>query len=306
MEGNKETIERLVTALGSSLKPMNVFDVPSEDDVLSLNVGGTHLDVSRGTLTCMPGLLSTKFSGEWDHSIVRDATGRFFVDAEPELFLAIVNYLRDFNLMLPSGGYAKPPTFSDPDKQLRFMRLVKSFQLHRALPFQWTKASDTGFSVLEGSIYTKIFHQSCDDESYIVQRRAFDNRCIVSFEAQVHIPEGADLLVGWLNYSLENATNSMIDHNYSISFKLPTGRLQSFVPELSPFPGIYLHSDLPKKTDYKIRCSNRGAEWYLDDVLVDAETKEQSRLLLRLQPCIRTYGGRVSFQLVDVEYEEDE
>ena len=139
MESDKETTQRLAAALAGSLKPLNVFDDPSDDDVLALNVGGTHLDVSRRTLTCVPSLLATKYSGDCDSSLPRDANGRFFVDEEPELFVALVNYLRDVNRVLPSGTCAKPPSFSDADKQLRWKRLLEAIHLQPVLPFYWAK-----------------------------------------------------------------------------------------------------------------------------------------------------------------------
>ena len=138
-------LERAMKRFGASIKPINVFDFPSDDDVLSLNVGGTHLDVCRGTLTCMPSLLATKYSGEWDDSLIRDASGRFFVDEEPELFVSVVNYLRDVNRMLPSANgltYAKPPSFSDSDKQLRWERLLESIHLEPIRPFKWMRLCD--------------------------------------------------------------------------------------------------------------------------------------------------------------------
>lgn len=52
---------------------------PSE--VLSLNIGGTKVKVSRKTLTCVPGsMLASKFSGRWDDSIERDDDGNFIID----------------------------------------------------------------------------------------------------------------------------------------------------------------------------------------------------------------------------------
>ena len=308
---DQDDLGRPIKCCGCSFKPINVFDVPSDDDILSLNIGGNHLDVCRGTLTCLPSLLAAKYSGEWDESQLRDSNGRFFVDEEPELFAALVNYLRDCNRMLPSNGlfYAIPPSFHDTDKQLRWERLLESIHLQPVLPFQWMKKNAAGLALLDGSIQSKITHQSGDDTEglteYVVQRRASDSRHIVSFDVQVHISEGAGLHIGWLEYSLDTVTVDMIVNNPYIYLSLPDGRLHSVVHGVDAFPDIDRRINIPTKTDYKVRCSNRGAEWYIDDELV-AETIVQSQLFSGLQPCFYTYDSNVNFQLVHVEYEEDE
>ena len=152
------------------------------------------------------------------------------------------------------------------------------------------KIQSTRLSVINGSIQDKIIHLPGEDDAlYVVQRRAPDNRRIVSFDVQVHVREGVGVNIGWLEYSLENVTVDMIDTTRCMNLKLTRGQVCSYTT----------------KTDFKIRCANRGAEWYIDDVLV-AETREQSRLFSGLQPCFYTSGRNITIQLVHVEYEEDE
>ena len=341
MASDTETIQRLLAALSSSLNSQrltddsdeqpsrhekgamkryrcNVFDDPSDDDILSFNVGGTHLDVCRRTLTCLPSLLATKYSGQWDDSLLRDASGRFFVDAEPELFVSIVNYLRDYNLMLPSAkdsAYAKPTSFSDTDKQLRLERLLKSIHLQPRIPFHWMKIQRSRLSLINGTIQDEILQQAgtnylFDLTEYVVQRKVSDNRRVVSFEVNVCMAATAHLRIGWYGYSLENVTVEMIRRNASMWLTLPQGRLKSHTIGEAGFLPTLVHDErinIPKKTDYKISCLNRGAEWYIDDKLV-ADTKEHSRLLSGVQPYLyaRNRSGSVSFQLLHVDYEEDD
>ena len=122
---------------------------------------------------------------------------------------------------------------------------------------------------------------------------------------QVHITDGACIRIGWKEYSLDNVTVGMLHNNPHMRLELPEGRLLSVVRGVDHFPTINQHIVIPAKSDYMVRCSNRGAEWYIDGMLV-AETQEQSRLLPGLQPYIYAYGGIASFQLVHVEYEQDE
>ena len=61
--------------------------------IVNLNVGGRHLTTSLSTLTKEPGsLLEAMFKGERPISIDQD--GRYFIDADPDAFSHILNYLR--------------------------------------------------------------------------------------------------------------------------------------------------------------------------------------------------------------------
>jgi hypothetical protein len=96
-------MNRLIKA--SKKSAFNDFETPKNSDVLELNVGGTPVNVIRGTLTCIPGLLATKFKGDWDASLPRDTLGRFYVEEDPELFAVLISYLREYNRMLiPTTG----------------------------------------------------------------------------------------------------------------------------------------------------------------------------------------------------------
>lgn len=50
-------------------------------DVLTLNFGGTKIQVLRKTLTQYDkSMFAAHFSGRWDDSIEKDAEGSFFID----------------------------------------------------------------------------------------------------------------------------------------------------------------------------------------------------------------------------------
>lgn len=66
-----------------------------DNDVLHLNVGGSHFTVLRRTLTQFEdSVLAAQFSGRWDESMEKDKDGNMFIDQDPENFLLLVNYLR--------------------------------------------------------------------------------------------------------------------------------------------------------------------------------------------------------------------
>jgi BTB/POZ domain len=67
----------------------------ADTDLLVLNVGGSKLTVSRGTLTQIPeSMLAAKFSGRWDDSLQRDHEGNIYLDHPMDLFQPIIDFLR--------------------------------------------------------------------------------------------------------------------------------------------------------------------------------------------------------------------
>ena len=61
--------------------------------IVNLNVGGRHFMTSLSTLKKEPGsLLAAMFTG--DEPISMDSDGRYFIDADPDVFFHILNYLR--------------------------------------------------------------------------------------------------------------------------------------------------------------------------------------------------------------------
>ena len=64
-------------------------------DLVELNIGGELVTAKRSTLCHVEGsLLASMFSGRWEKSLVRDASGRVFLDFDPKQFLVVLNHLR--------------------------------------------------------------------------------------------------------------------------------------------------------------------------------------------------------------------
>lgn len=111
--------------------------VDRRDRILSLNVGGTRLDVLRRTLTAVEGsMLAARFSGRWDDSLERDAGGRFFLDQSPDLFGRLVDALRDRHNATPAAPTPRPPDATQFDHRAAyeaFVRLVHYFGVTHAI-----------------------------------------------------------------------------------------------------------------------------------------------------------------------------
>jgi len=91
-------------------------------DVLHLNIGGTKTAVLRRTLTsATDSMLASKFSGRWDDSLEKDKDGNFFIDQEYDLFMIMVNYLRN-----KSNGTDRYPIISSEDSN-DYYRLLEYY-----------------------------------------------------------------------------------------------------------------------------------------------------------------------------------
>eukprot|EP00985_Skeletonema_marinoi_P033823 scaffold42277_cov153-Skeletonema_marinoi.AAC.2 len=85
----------------------------SDDDFLEINAGGTVIAVKRGTLTQLQGSrLEAMFSGRWDKKLVRDSSGRLFLDVNSDCFQAIVDYMNELAISSEDEP-PMPPTVDD-------------------------------------------------------------------------------------------------------------------------------------------------------------------------------------------------
>ena len=89
------------------------------EDIIDLNVGGGHFTTLKSTLRSVPStMLNSMFSGRW--RIVRDRTGRAFIDRDPTLFRMVLNGLR---------RGAVWPTSSNPEERDNLARELDYFGL---------------------------------------------------------------------------------------------------------------------------------------------------------------------------------
>jgi len=103
------------------------------DSVVLLNIGGDRtLEVLRSTLQVVEGShLADLFRDGWEHRLPRDAEGRVFIDCPADVFVPMVDYLREYRL---AGGRMPPyPTFDRPDQAEAFSRMLRYYGLDRFL-----------------------------------------------------------------------------------------------------------------------------------------------------------------------------
>ena len=79
----KEEVRREREALEAEKEVMAKWST-ADDDIIELNVGGTHFDVLRHTLCLVDGsLLASLFSGRWEDNLKMDKNGRVFLNFDP-------------------------------------------------------------------------------------------------------------------------------------------------------------------------------------------------------------------------------
>lgn len=310
-----ETLEREVkrqkrTTCVDNNFALNQFDEPSDFDVLALNVGGTHFDVLRATLTCIPGLLATKFGGEWDKSLPRDATGRFFLDEDPELFCELVRYLRDYNRSLPLEQkiFLVTPTFQNADKVDKFRFMLESFHMVQHF-YPWKVYSysveDESITIEADPFYRYIKPRNFDSY-FLLQRNTPSSQRIVAFEVQLFLllSTKQDCSFGWKKCTIDERcpiTGELVDEIYWDTVNRGISRY------IAEGTAELLSSNLPDITILEhptIRCANRGAKWYLNGELVVDLTEDIRKLdLERYEPFVQIQGEG-SFRITKIELEQ--
>eukprot|EP00957_Ditylum_brightwellii_P024729 1868091-Ditylum_brightwellii.AAC.1 len=99
-----------------------------ESDLIQINEGGRVITARRGTLTYQKGtMIEALFGGRWGKEIHRDGFGHIFLDANPECFQRIVNYLSALKHSLEDeiSQYLN----TDRDLQLIFDRTLTYFEI---------------------------------------------------------------------------------------------------------------------------------------------------------------------------------
>ncbi|GKZ00317.1 hypothetical protein MPSEU_000984600 [Mayamaea pseudoterrestris] len=271
----KESIENVVDASDTKMLNMNIYDSPSPNDVLYLNVGGMPLDVLRGTLTFFPdSMLAQEFSGEWDERLVKDHEGRFMVNEDPELFAELVNYLRDQGRRA-DDRFIDPPGFKNINQQQRFHRLVDSYELTKHMyRFSVCTVREDPLPVsypISNALLIPVTNDEADLKDFVLQRDGKHARNVDSFEVEL----GRDTCgaVGWSIYDTDRFDGFCFDNEdrvvLAILYIYRTGLQESISFRLGDVTqSIPTNAIIRDNEPVRIRCANRGTEWYVNDVLV--------------------------------------
>ncbi|GKY98092.1 hypothetical protein MPSEU_000767100 [Mayamaea pseudoterrestris] len=135
-----ETVKFAQESVTSLKLEAEVATEPKGTDVFVLNIGGKETATTfRSTLTIIPNnMLADKFSGRWDHNFHRSKDGSYLalIDRKPELFVPLLDFLRDLSVMTPHDKQSLPPmtpSFTNPLDESQFRRMVDGYGLTTTL-----------------------------------------------------------------------------------------------------------------------------------------------------------------------------
>lgn len=116
----EEALEREKQTLQGSRSP---------SDVVDLNVGGQiTCSVRRSTMLLEEhSALASIFSGRWDDSLERDKSGRIFIDFSPDIFMPLVDFLRQKTIENPDDP-VEPPEVAH-EKMAAFKRMLEYYNM---------------------------------------------------------------------------------------------------------------------------------------------------------------------------------
>lgn len=233
-------------------------------DVISLNVGGTRMDVLRRTLTQVEGsLLATKFSGRWDDSLEKDRHGNFFIDQPFDLFEMLVNILRSKQnevVGAPTTNIPQRSTNFDgkEDKWNRFLIMVEYYGVAHALfPLQLKHF----YGDEQTSTVDVLYHPGIEltDDSFRAVRLETQRVAVTSFEVCVST-EVKDFHIGWTS---ANACTHRVG-TYENSIGLDIVRFEKHLggrTERLERPT----SDNQEGKSITIRCERDGLVFFVND-----------------------------------------
>lgn len=168
------------------------------NDVLSLNVGGTEIDVLRRTL-CHGGcsLLASQFSGKQDDKLIRDRKNSFFINQSFELFSILINHLRARDNLTPRAPPIEPPGRDDFASKREYAEFLGMVEYYGLTPLVYPTRIIVYKGIAEGSKIEQ--YPSCSVEAsklttFVMQTEGH-SRSIASF--QIKVGKVDDLRVGW-------------------------------------------------------------------------------------------------------------
>jgi len=283
----------------------------SPGDVLSLNVGGTRIDVLRKTITQIEGsMLASRFSGRWDDGLDKDKDGNFFIDQPIRLFRPMMNYLRAKSSETAFSLPAKAPVFADNEEKIDFDRMVDYYGMTQGVYPVGLHRMDTDNTTTLVAGLPDYSVRSEEWGSYcLIPIASVHVRYITSYE--VTLGRHTSAQVGWMSWHHRGSFHGVTSTgkgtgygSYSIGFDCGRSGIASN-QQFTPFPNI----SIGEGTIF--RCENKGDEWYIDGNKIASTTVQQNSAenVTRIGacsnmntpvPCISVKGN---FQVTSIEYD---
>lgn len=175
----KVKAEASATALGANTGSAR----PPIRPIVKLNVGGTHMAVSRAVLTHATGsMLEAMFSKRWEDRLPRDSNGRIFLDVSPVCFRKLVEFLSNMVIAPPGKGPPLPPLTED--EKPCFEHLVHALHLwHHVYGSHSQSSPPDSTSLSATATTTAVAATTTDSKAYRDDVERFGDAVAASFRA---------------------------------------------------------------------------------------------------------------------------
>jgi BTB/POZ domain len=273
----------------------------ADTDLLVLNVGGSKLTVSRGTLTQIPeSMLAAKFSGRWDDSLQRDPEGNIFLDHSMDLFLPMIDFLRSARCSVGDDPLPSPSVSefgNSASKFGRFIRLVEYYGLlltiYPAL-IEYKERSSDAVTISGWRVHSARYSH------FEVVTQPYHDRRIKRFE--VILSDFENFQVGWCAVGRVSSFVGL-----SISSKRMSAPLSPAFQVLlrdNPRSGEFIDKGImpfPDGTRIHVERSNSQLSWAVNDTLVGTVQvgKQPEGQVDQRSP---VFSGEGSWTLSKIEY----
>ena len=262
-------------------------------DILTLNVGGERkIQVQRRTLTrYRESLLATKFAGPWTDE--RDADGHIFINHPPEIFIPLINFLRDKETETP-GFLVPSPSLDDfgRDEKLfvRFQGLVEYYGLTKLLyPIRILQVSSSTAKVApipfdsKGVTFTNGTATKLPTTFFYLQSPNPNHR-IKSFQIRINDDRrGGKIYVGWADPTRLGDWPYRGERKYRLGFQFNVNQVPSYC--------------------LVVDCNQHSASYSVPGPLLDGPSREEKFASVP-KTHVAIFGGTGTWRLENVELEE--
>jgi hypothetical protein len=263
----------------SFAKPSSEED-KSGDDVLSLNIGGTVVNVLRRTI-CRGerSLLASQFSGEQDDKLIKDPKGNFFINQSYKLFSILLNHLWARDNWTPRAPPVEAPGADDFPSKREYFEFLGMVEYYDLAPVVYPtriivyKGNADGSKIEQ---YPFCFVGAPKLTTFVMQTEGH-SRSITSF--QIKVGKIDDFRVGWAGdeFVILDCLNSKLHM-----------RGGAIIDAKSP---------IQLQDGSKIRCerSARSFRWEVDGTIIFDQTFEKPASTL-----IPAFKGKGTWQITEV------
>jgi BTB/POZ domain len=281
----------------------------ADTDLLVLNVGGSKLTVSRGTLTQIPeSTLAAMFSGRWDASLQRDHEGNIFLDHPMDLFQPMIDFLRCARCFVGEDPLPSPSVSEFGNSTSKFGRFVRLVEYYGLSPTIYPALIESRGSSPDSVAISGLQVNSPKESLFRVVTQPYHDRRIKSFD--VILNDFENFHVGWCHPEA-SSLGEVGFVSGSLGLDISGKRMLALPPAFH----VVLRNNLQNSSQYsdkgiipfpdgtriRVERSNRQLSWAVNDTLlgtvqVEAQLEEQVN---ELTPA---FSGMGSWALSKIDY----